>query len=163
MEAIVIALMAILAVVVTLGIVYRSAGSALVWYDEVASILLAWLTYFGAALAAFKRAHIGVPGVLHALAPGWRKLAFVVAEALVFGFFALAAWIGYVVMVVIEGSTLVSLPEVSQALAQSIIPIGAVLFIIAEALSLPDAWRKTMLGAVGHAPPPTSADAAATE
>ena len=27
---------------------------------------------------------------------------------------------------------------------QSVIPIGAVLFMIAQALSLPDAWRKTV-------------------
>jgi len=151
MEAIVIALMAILAIVVTLGIVYRTAGAALVWYDEVAAILLAWLTYFGAALGALKRAHISVPEVIRLLSPRWRALSFVVAEVLVFAFFIVAGWIGYHVMVVIEGSTLVSLPEVPQALAQSVIPIGAALYIVAEALSLPDAWRKTMTGG-GHGP-----------
>lgn len=149
MEAIVIALMAVLAIVVTLGIVYRTAGAALVWYDEVAAILLAWLTYFGAALGALKRAHISVPEVIRLLSPRWRALSFVVAEVLVFAFFIIAGWIGYHVMVVIEGSTLVSLPEVPQALAQSVIPIGAALYIIAEALSLPDAWRKTVTSG-GH-------------
>lgn len=158
MEAIVIALMAILAVVVTLGIVYRTAGAALVWYDEVASILLAWLTFFGAALGALKRAHISVPEVMRLLAPRWRAAAFVLAEALVFAFFIIAGWIGYHVMVVIEGSTLVSLPEVPQALAQSVIPIGAALYVIAEALSLPAAWRKTMADS-RHAP---TADATAS-
>jgi C4-dicarboxylate transporter DctQ subunit len=44
MEAVVIVLMVALSVVVTLGIVYRTSGAALVWYDEVASIGLAWLT-----------------------------------------------------------------------------------------------------------------------
>ena len=32
--------------------VYRKAGASLTWYDEIASILLAWVTYYGAALAA---------------------------------------------------------------------------------------------------------------
>ena len=44
--------MGALAVVVVLGVGFRKFGAALVWYDEVASVLLAWLTYYGAALAA---------------------------------------------------------------------------------------------------------------
>ena len=164
LEVIVIVLMTVLSVVVLLGIAYRTAGEALVWYDEVASILLAWLTYYGAALAALKRGHIGVPEVMRMMPPRARGVAFVIAEILVFGFFALAAWIGYEVLLVLEGSTLVSLPEVPEQLAQSIIPVGAILFIIAEALSLPDAWRTTMSGGHGHgAPAGGSADLAATQ
>ena len=61
MEGAVLVLLAGLALVVVVGVGFRKAGAALVWYDEVASILLAWLTYYGAALAALRRAHIGVP------------------------------------------------------------------------------------------------------
>lgn len=150
LEAIVITLMVGLSVVVLLGVAYRSAGAALVWYDEVAAIMLAWLTYYGAALAALKRSHIGVPEVIRMVPPAWRAVMFAVAEILVIGFFALTAWIGYEVLVILEGSTLVSLPEVPEQLAQSVIPIGAVLFIIAEVLSMPDAWRKTMAGGTGR-------------
>jgi TRAP-type C4-dicarboxylate transport system permease small subunit len=144
LEAIVIVLMVGLAIVVTLGIVYRTAGSALVWYDEIASIGLAWLTYYGAALGALKRAHIGVPEVMRMVPPNLRAVLFMVAEALVFGFFILAAWIGIQVVEILAGSTLVSLPWVSEQVAQSVIPIGAILYIIGQALSLPEAWRKTM-------------------
>ena len=52
LEIIMLFLMTSLAVVVIVGVGFRKAGAALVWYDEVASILLAWLTYYGAALAA---------------------------------------------------------------------------------------------------------------
>ncbi|MGQ0665330.1 MAG: TRAP transporter small permease [Pseudomonadota bacterium] len=142
LEAIVLALMLALAFVVTLGIGFRSAGRALVWYDEVASILLAWLTYYGAALAALKRAHIGVPGIVEDLPPGWRFAAFATAEALVLGFFALVAWVGMEVLVVIAGDRLVSLPWVPAGLAQSVIPVGAASFILAQLLSAPAAWRK---------------------
>ena len=45
LEWLVIALMAVLFFEVTLGVVYRTVGASLPWYDEVASILLAWLTY----------------------------------------------------------------------------------------------------------------------
>ena len=61
LEGIVLSLMASLAIVVVVGVIFRKAGASLVWYDEVASILLAWLTYYGAALAALHRAHIGMP------------------------------------------------------------------------------------------------------
>ncbi|MBI3452310.1 MAG: TRAP transporter small permease [Rhodospirillales bacterium] len=144
LEAIVIVLVVAMSAVVIAGIVFRTAGESLVWYDEVASILLAWLTYYGAALAAFRRAHIGVPGVVATLRPPLRAAMFVLAEALVIGFFALLTWTGWTVVEVLEGSYLVSLPEVSVPFTQSVIPIGAILFILAQLASMPDAWRKTM-------------------
>src|SRR5213592_3949659 len=49
LEWLVIALMAVLAIEVTTGVAFRSAGYSLTWYDEVASILLAWLTFYGSA------------------------------------------------------------------------------------------------------------------
>ena len=51
-------MMIALAVTVVVGVVYRWSGNALVWYDEVASVQLAWLTYYGSAYAALKGAHI---------------------------------------------------------------------------------------------------------
>jgi TRAP-type transport system small permease protein len=142
LEWIVIALMAALAVVVTVGVAFRYGGAALVWYDEVASILLAWVTYYGAALAALKRAHIGVPELVRMLEPRVRLAAALFAQACVFAFFVLVAWVGYSVLEVLAYDNLVSLPEVSVAYAQSVIPISAVLFILAQALALPDTLRE---------------------
>lgn len=142
LEAIAVLLMAALATEVTLGVVFRYAGHALVWYDEVASILLAWVTYYGAALAALKRAHLGVPELVRALPPSVRVPLAVVAEACVFAFFILLAWIGYTVLEVLATDNLVSIPEVSVAYTQSVIPISSVLFIIAQALSLPEVLRE---------------------
>ena len=53
--------MVALAVTVLLGVTFRFAGSALVWYDEVAAVQLAWITYYGSAYAALKGSHISVP------------------------------------------------------------------------------------------------------
>ena len=64
LEWVVGVLMVVLAVEVTLGVVFRSLGHSLIWYDEVASVLLAWLTFYGSALASVKRAHIGCPEVV---------------------------------------------------------------------------------------------------
>jgi TRAP-type transport system small permease protein len=142
LEWIVIALMAALAVEVTVGVAFRYVGYSLVWYDEVASILLAWVTYYGAALAALKRAHIGVPELVRMLAPAARLPLALLAEACVVGFFLLLAWVGYTVLEVLAYDTLVSLPDVSVAYAQSVIPISALLFVLAELLVLPEVLRE---------------------
>ncbi|HSD44708.1 MAG TPA: TRAP transporter small permease [Burkholderiales bacterium] len=137
LEWIVIALMTVLFLEVTVGVVFRAAGASLVWYDEVASILLAWLTYYASALAALKRAHIGFPGLVRGLEPRFRVPMVLFAEALVIAFFVLLAWVGYTVLEVLATDHLVSLPTVPVALTQSVIPIGATLYVIAELLNLP--------------------------
>lgn len=141
LEAVVLVLVAALAVVVVMGVGFRKFGAALVWYDEVASILLAWLTYYGAALAALKRAHIGFPNLVRRLGRPWRIPVVVAGEAVVVAFFLVAAWAGWRVLVILEGSGMVSLPWVPTRLTQSVIPIGSVLFVIAQLLSLPQMLR----------------------
>lgn len=130
-----------LASVVVMGVIYRKAGAALVWYDEVAAILLAWLTYYGAALAALHRGHIGVPAMVERLHGRLRTIVVIAAEVAVVGFFGVLAWAGLAVQTALAGTALVSLPGVSAGLAQSVIPIGAVLFICAQLLSLPGVLR----------------------
>ncbi len=146
LEAILIFLMVTLTVVVVVAVIYRKAGASLAWYDEVASVMLAWVTYYGAALAALKRRHIGFDGLVLALPAQWQLAAVIVAELCVYAFFLLLAWTGWVVLRVLEGDTLVSLPEVSVQLTQSVIPIGAVLFLLCETLSLPAHWRRVRAG-----------------
>lgn len=143
---IVITLMIVLTVVVVVAVIYRKLGASLSWYDEVASILLAWVTYFGAALAALRRSHIGFDGVLIVLPMPLRVYVAYAAEVLVIAFFVLMAWAGWTVLQVLEGETLVSLTWVPVQLTQAIIPIGAVLFIIAEILSIPDYMRDVRAG-----------------
>jgi len=104
----------------------------------LAAILLAWVTYYGAALAALKRSHIGVPELVRLLPPKLRLPLAVFAEACVFAFFLLLAWVGYSVLEILASDNLVSLPQVSVAYAQSVLPISAVLFIIAQAFALPE-------------------------
>lgn len=138
LEIIVTLLMVALVVVVVLGVVYRKAGHSLSWYDEIASILLAWLTYYGASLAAYKRAHIGFSGIVDATPPPWRLVIVVFAEICIIAFFVLLAWMGFVVLEALVGDTLVSLPNIEVQYTQSVIPIGAVLFIIGQLASLPE-------------------------
>ena len=137
LEWIVIFLMAVLAIEVTAGVIFRTVGYSLVWYDEVASILLAWLTFYGSALAAVKRAHIGCPEVVAMLPPKAKLGVRLVAEVLVVGFFLLVGWTGYQVLEVLATDNLVSLPSIKVSWVQSVVPISAVLILLAEAITLP--------------------------
>lgn len=97
------------------------------------------------ALAALNRAHLGVPSIVATLARAPRVALLIGGEILVIGFFALVAWFGLQVIIILEGDHLISLPWVSVSFTQSVIPIGAVLFIVAELLTFPErlaeAWR----------------------
>jgi TRAP-type C4-dicarboxylate transport system permease small subunit len=134
-------LLVVLAVEVLAGIVFRTLGRPLAWYDEVASVLLAWITYYGSALAALKKSHIAFPGLVNAMPRRARFAALVLREVVVLGFFLVLAVEGAVILRLLAGETLVTL-EIPVALTQSVIPIGAALFIMAELLNLPDriAW-----------------------
>ncbi len=145
LEWLCIVLMVVLFLEVFLGVVFRTFGESLVWYDEVASILLAWLTFYGSALASAKRAHIGCPEVMALLPPGARFALRIVAEVLTIGFFLLLGWTGYQVLDVLSTDSLVSLPSVPISWVQSVIPISAVMIVAAELLTLPRVVEKSLL------------------
>lgn len=152
LEWFLIFLMILLTVIVIVAVLFRIAGDSLSWYDEVAAINLSWITYYGAALAALKRGHIGFDTVLLALPPRTRMVAVVLGEVAVIGFFAIMAYTGWQVLQVLEGDYLVSLTWVPVRFTQSVIPIGAILFIICELLSFPQYWHMTMRGtSIEHA------------
>ena len=146
LEYFVVFLMIILTVVVIVAVLYRLMGSSLAWYDEVAAILLAWITYYGSALAVLRRRHIGFDSVLLSFPKQLRMIAVAVAELITAGFFILLAWAGFTVMAILGGMSLVSLTWVPISFTQSVIPIGACLFVLCQLLSLPDYWRKTARG-----------------
>ncbi len=146
LEWITISLMVLLTIVVISAVIARLSGQSFSWYDEVAAIMLAWITYYGSALAALHRRHIGFDTVLLALPVKARLAALLAAEAIVLIFFVLMARAGLQVLEVLEGDTLISLTWVPVQFTQSIIPIGAILFILCQLLSLPNYWKVTADG-----------------
>lgn len=151
LETIVVILITALTLLVIAGFAFRYIGFSLAWYDETASVGLVWLTYYGSALAALKGAHIGVPGFVNAMPPRLRVTVTLFAEACVFLFFIVLAWTGWQVLVVLAGDGMVSLPWVSLQVTQSVIPIGAALFIVSEALRLPQTLRDARTGGFADA------------
>ena len=146
LEWFLILLMIGLTAIVVISVVYRKLDASLSWYDEVASIALAWITYYGGALAVLKRKHIGFDSVLLAIPMPLRLYTAVFAELIFLAFFILLAWAGWQVLLVLEGDTLVSLRWVSVQLTQSVIPVGALLFIICELISAPEYLRMVAAG-----------------
>jgi C4-dicarboxylate transporter, DctQ subunit len=167
LEAIVIILVTTLTLLVIAGFCFRYTGHSLSWYDEIASVGLVWLTYYGSALAALRGAHIGVPGFVNAMPPKLRLATTLFAEAVVFIFFIMLTITGIEVLQVLAGDNLVSLEWMPQRVTASAIPIGAALFVIAEALRLPKVLRDARgsgfidteaIEAMSHgAPPPPDA------
>ncbi len=146
LEWMTIGLMVLLTATVALAVIARLMGQSFSWYDEVAAIMLAWITYYGSALAALHRRHIGFDTVLLAMPPGLRVAALLAGEAIVLLFFLLMARAGLQVLEVLEGDVLVSLTWVPVQFTQSVIPIGAALFIICQLLSLPAYLKLTAAG-----------------
>jgi TRAP-type C4-dicarboxylate transport system permease small subunit len=138
LEWVVGALMVILFVEVTLGVAFRGLGRALIWYDELASVLLAWLTFYGAALASVRRAHIGCPELVDALPWRARRMLSIVAQVIVIAFFVLLGVVGASILPILATDSMVSLPWVPMSVVQSVIPISAALIVIAEATYLID-------------------------
>ena len=146
LEVIAAALMAGVTLIIVAGFVFRWLGYPLVWYDEVGAISLCWLTYYGGALAALRGAHIGFPGLVNALPANFRVAATCLASAITIFFFGLLAWTGIAVVQILKGDTLVSLPDISLQVTQSVIPITAVLFVISELIRLPGLLREARRG-----------------
>ncbi|WP_298919115.1 TRAP transporter small permease [uncultured Roseobacter sp.] len=146
LEWVTISLMILLTLVVTAAVLARLMGQSFSWYDEVAAIMLAWITYYGSALAALHRRHIGFDTVLLKLPPNLRIAAVLFGEAIVLIFFFLMARAGLQVLEVLAGDTLISLTWVPIQVTQSIIPIGAILFILCQLLSLPGYLKITAAG-----------------
>jgi TRAP-type C4-dicarboxylate transport system permease small subunit len=146
LEAIAVFLIIVVTGIVTLGVVYRWVGASLVWYDELASISLCWLTYYAGALAALRGAHIGFSGFVNSLPANWRVAATAFSSAVTIFFFGMLAVMGWKVVQILAGDTLVSIPALSLQVTQSVIPIASALFIVSELLRLPELLEEARRG-----------------
>ena len=148
LEFVLFVMMVAMATVVIMGVSFRWAGHALTWYDEVASMQLAWLTYYGSAYAALKGGHISVPSILKSFPLHIRKPLFFLSKLFVYSFFILLTYYGFKVMFIVQGETLTTLDWFPQPLAQSVIPVASILFILSETLNFKDSYQQMMEGKI---------------
>jgi TRAP-type C4-dicarboxylate transport system permease small subunit len=130
-------LLVLMVTVVTLGVFFRYVLSAsLAWYDEFASYLLVWLTFYGAVVASYRRRHIGFDMVVNRLLSSTRRKIEVVAELLILGFQVVLFYYGWNLMWKMGDETAISLPWVKMGWVYSVLPItgGLMLLISLERL-----------------------------
>src|SRR3989304_3306825 len=118
-------------VVVTLGVFYRYVMNAsLIWYDEFASYLLVWLTFYGAGVAGDHRKHIAFEPIGGGSRPGARRWVAMGAEVCVLIFQGILCYYGWVLMVAVRVETAVSLEWVRMRWVYSVLPISGGLVVL---------------------------------
>jgi TRAP-type C4-dicarboxylate transport system permease small subunit len=139
-----------LLVVLTSTVVYattmRYLGASPSWYDEIAQVLLAWLSYFAAVYAMFHRQHMGFAGLVLAMPKPFKLFFVIFAEVAVLGFFGVAVWFGWAILPIASFDSLVSLRWVSLGVVQSVIPITGALMIYASLVTFPKILRDALAG-----------------
>lgn len=146
LETICLVLLLTLTAAVVYSATMRYFGASPTWYDEIASVLLAWLTYFGATYAVFLRQHMGFGGLVAALPRNAAVALALASEMAVILFFAVVAWYGNSVLAVAKWDSLLSLRWMTLDIVQSVIPITAILMIIGTLLTLPRVLRNAASG-----------------
>jgi TRAP-type C4-dicarboxylate transport system permease small subunit len=130
-----VCLLAAMVAVVCLAVFFRYVlNSSLTWYDEFASYLLVWLTFYGCVVVDYRRRHIGFELVVDKLAPTARKVVDVIAEIAVLGFQFVLCYYGWILTQRMGDETAISLPWVKVGWINSVLPItGALLLAISVA------------------------------
>jgi TRAP-type C4-dicarboxylate transport system permease small subunit len=134
-EWLAVCLLAGLAVLVCLGVFFRYAlNSSLTWYDEFASYMLVWLTFYGTVVADYRRRHIAFELVVDKLEPTARRIVDIIAELAVLGFQFVLCYYGWILTERMGEETAVSLTWVKVSWINSVLPItGGLLLLISGA------------------------------
>jgi len=125
-------LLVLMVVLVCLGVFFRYVlGSSLAWYDEFASYLLVWLTFYGAVVASYHGRHIAFEMVVDRFMPNTRRFVEAVAELFVLGFQVVLFYYGWLLTRKMGDETAVSLVWVKMGWVYSVLPItGGVMLLI---------------------------------
>jgi TRAP-type C4-dicarboxylate transport system permease small subunit len=125
------ALLVAMVVVVTWAVFTRYVlNASLVWYDEFASYLLVWLTFFGAVVADYRRKHINFDLLVEKLKPTARRVVDVVGEIAVVGFQFVLFYYGWVLTAHMGDETAISLTWVKIAWVTAVLPVAGALMLV---------------------------------
>ena len=132
-------LLVLMVAVVCLGVFFRYyLNASLVWYDEFASYLLVWLTFYGTIVASFRRRHIGFEVVVDRLQPDTRRILDFIAEAFVLCFQIVLFYYGWRLVQKMGDESAVSLPWVKMGWVYSVLPIAGGLMLVISLMRLVD-------------------------
>jgi len=125
-------LLVLMVVVVCLGVFFRYVlNSSLVWYDEFASYLLVWLTFYGAVVASYRRRHIGFEVVVDKFKPKTRRIVDFISECFALCFQFVLFYYGLLLMTKMGDGSAISLTWIKMGWVYSVLPItGGLMFLI---------------------------------
>jgi TRAP-type C4-dicarboxylate transport system permease small subunit len=137
-----VALLVLMVGIVVVGVFFRYVlDASLAWYDEFASYLMVWLSFYGAVVVSYQRRHISFETLAESLGPKGRRAAGILAELLVLAFQAILAYWGWVALDAMAFDTAVSLTWIRMTWVYSVLPITGALMLLISALHLADAIR----------------------
>ena len=130
-------LLILMVLLVSLGVFFRYVMNAsLSWYDEFASYLLVWLTFYGAVVASYRRRHIGFEIAVDRLLPSIKRIVDLVAESCVLGFQFVLFYYGWLLLQKMGDETSISLVWVKMGWVYSVLPITGGLMLAISAVRL---------------------------
>jgi TRAP-type C4-dicarboxylate transport system permease small subunit len=124
-------LLVLMVALVCLGVFCRYVlGASLAWYDEFASYLLVWLTFYGAVSASYHNRHISFDTFVERLMPEMRRKFQIVAELFVLGFQWVLLYYGWLLTLKMGDETAISLVWVKMSWVYSVLPITGGLMLL---------------------------------
>lgn len=130
-EYVLTVLMAAIAIVIFVQVVFRQIGGSLPWSEETSRYLLVWITFIGSSLGVKRGAHVGVEAFLLLFPIKVRKAISLLSIALAVFFCAIVFVFSLQII-----STQMSTNQISPAMripmwwAYAALPVGMALIII---------------------------------
>jgi TRAP-type C4-dicarboxylate transport system permease small subunit len=124
LETLLFVILATMVAVVSAAVVWRYVlRSPISWADELASILMVWFTFLGAAVGMRDRAHYAFDYLVTALPPGAKRFVLLLGQLVAIGIsIGLLYWSAQISFLLREWTT--PALEISRALVYSACPVG---------------------------------------
>ena len=145
LNLILIAAVAVLVLDVLLGVASRYLwGAQVKWTEELATILLIWVSFLGAAAAFEARAHLGIDFLTARFTPSARRKAELIAHLCTICFVIIAFLLGGSILVrqaLIHRNILPAL-QISDVVMYLPLPVSGVFILIYELANLSADWKR---------------------
>ena len=118
-------------------------NASLYWVDELAQILLVWLTFLGAALAVKEKTHYVLDFLINRLKGNLRKLCWVIQQFLLL--LAIIILLYYSAIVTFQIRLWVMpATEISRFFVYAACPIGCILMLYYSIVNLKDSYKRNL-------------------
>lgn len=111
------------------------------WVEQLALLLIVWITFLGAAVGVHRNTHLSVDFIRESMPPRIRSFMRVLADLIVLSFGAAMVWQGYALVSAGMGRA-VPMLGISEAWRVAAMPVCGALIAIFMIARLASAWRR---------------------